>query len=438
MAGPHVLHDADQADAGVRQQGFQAAPEDAAVDRPHAGHVERVVDVGVGRKHAPQALVRGRVQARQCEPRTGADVEEHRGLAAGMSHHGEAAALGHALEQAGEELRRGQHFVERADGDQAVTPRHGGEDARVVGEGAGVRCGHALARLRAPGLEHDDGLRSGVRPHHGTHEALGFADAFGEDDDDLRRRVVDEIVDEVGRRDVGLVAGGDQVAELEAPAGTADGTADSAALDGDGDGAGLEADGERGGVTADPAVDVDVADGVGADEADAVAAGGFEESFLEAGAVGAGFPESAGDDDRGARAACRRLFEQVRHLLAADGEDHAIDRAPDGVQRGGARVAVDAVVAGIDRIDGPGKTAVTQRPHHLAAVARPFRGADHGDGARREQRREVTHPGRRVRGTARPGLRGRPGTRASPGSRGSAAIRERRWCGRWRRCWRCT
>ena len=223
-------------------------------------------------------------------------------------------------------------------------------------------------------------------------QQVGPADGLEEEQDRIRVRVVHQQAGDLARRQVGLVAGGDQVREAEAPRRAArhDGAEHGAGLRHQREPPGRQAFRLQRRVHAAGAARIEVheAHGIRPQDAHARRACGGEQAFLPRAPLRPRFGEAIGEDGRDRDPLGGDIGDDAFHMLGPEqqvGEVHlARDLGDAGVgflaeDRLGARVhgkqlAVEAVLAQVD----------------LRACRQPGRvgrGADEGDAAGVEQGR---------------------------------------------------
>ena len=163
------------------------------------------------------------------------------------------------------------------------------------------------------------------------------------------------------------------------------------------------------------------AQAVGADDADAVAAGCLEDLALELDALGPDLLEPGADDDHALDAGLAALLDEAGGGLGRGHDDGEVDRLPDRADRRVGLDAQDRGPGGVHRVDRAAERRRQQVPQDGAAD-RPLllRGADDGDRAGMEDRIERLALLRVVDGGARRGegghrdpriVHGRGGTR---------------------------
>ena len=107
-------------------------------------------------------------------------------------------------------------------------------------------------------------------------------------------------------------------------------------------------------------------------------------------ADGAGFGETAGQDEEIADTAVGRLANRVEDGIGAYDDDGEVDGWVDGADRCHRFVSEDRPASGIDRNDATAISGLAQHLHDSAARRRcPLARADHGNAAGREERREI-------------------------------------------------
>jgi hypothetical protein len=118
------------------------------------------------------------------------------------------------------ERERGfDQIVERTVIDDAVTVAHGEIGRVVAGDGAGVGLRGRLRWRRGAGLDGEDRLAHGKRAAGHMHESLRPPDAFDEQDDLARVRIVDDEIEIVRKGKIGLITGCNAVGVAQSPLG---------------------------------------------------------------------------------------------------------------------------------------------------------------------------------------------------------------------------
>ena len=103
--------------------------------------------------------------------------------------------------------------------DDAVALAHGEIRGIIAGDGAGVGLRGGARLCGDAGLDGEDGLAHGERAAGGMHEGLRPANAFDEQHDLARVRIVDDEIEIVGKTEVGLVARRDAIGVAQPPLG---------------------------------------------------------------------------------------------------------------------------------------------------------------------------------------------------------------------------
>jgi hypothetical protein len=99
-------------------------------------------------------------------------------------------------------------ILNRPYADHAQSLACGIEDAIVAHQRAGMRSGDRGSERTLPDLEYNNGLAAGKRARRCLAQPLRIPDRFEIDADNPRFRMIEKIVDEVGKADHGFVAGG--------------------------------------------------------------------------------------------------------------------------------------------------------------------------------------------------------------------------------------
>ena len=128
---------------------------------------------------------------------------------------------------------------------------------------------------------------------------------------------------------------------------------------------------------------------IGPDDAQAAGPGPLQQRLLQPAALGTGLAEAPGVDLGDAHPLGDAVVEDGRHVLGGDGDDGAIHRAGDVHDPRIGREPQDLRLPGIHRVkDGPGAEAHQRLQGPAAQLVQAGRGADDGDSARAEQRRQ--------------------------------------------------
>ena len=264
------------------------------------------------------------------------------------------------------------------------------EGGIAAGDGARMGHRHRRARLGARDLEHDDRhvLRRGLVERR--DEARGIAHRLEEQHDDAGARQIERIVKIVGRGGGDLLAGRDHQVEAEPLAAVEDRAEHRARMRDEGDRPRVAVVGPEG-IAGDAhlALEVHEAHAVAATDLNAGLACAMLEPVQQR-RVAVVRHVAIGQDGRRAGAALDGQRELCLEAVAADAEHGVIDRFGQIGERGQAGDAVDLVVFRVDRENLAVEAAAAQLDDQLVADAgRGRRGADDGDRARRQQRREA-------------------------------------------------
>ena len=348
----------------------------------------RIQRVPVARDAADDALdlgARFRRERRELEVVRRGQIEDQLRLSAGRRQDGQAAPTRPALGLAGGEHLR--HLVHVGDLDRAMRAENFGKDARFAGEAARVRGDRAPRALAPPDLEDDDRLAVIGGTVERGHEALGLAHGLEEHRDDARGRIVDQVFEEIDRRQDRLVAGRDHLAKAETPAVGEQADADGAALRDQPDVA-REQRRILEGTQIDEARDVRAHDAhaVRAAERDAGLAADGRDLLLVPAPLGVRFREAAVEDDGGADATLGHRPHVLEHARVIDAERQHVDVAG---KLGDGRVAPpaeDRVVPRVDRIDRAGEAHGVERLDQRAPDRWTLGGAEDRDRAGTEER----------------------------------------------------
>ena len=271
---------------------------------------------------------------------------------------------------------------------------------------AGVRQRGAAARLGRPALEHYHGLPRPARRRQRVDESCRVGQPFGVDGDDTRALVVDQGAHEVGETEHGLVPAADGDPETEA----------ELLRPGMGRHRGAAALADHRHRARDEVVDlahqraerrrkadggVDHADAVRSAQLEARAAADLFQLPLSRAALGVGLREPASPDDGGRHPRGKAVPDHRHHRLRRHRDDRLVGRRRKRGQAREAAQAPDNVAAGVDRPDGtPVPEFLEEADGEPAQVALAVRGADDGDGSRRQERRQVAEGARGRRAPA--------------------------------------
>ncbi len=209
--GPGARHD-ERPHTGIIDHVFHDLRERLAVGK--ACHIGRIGRPPEALQDRVDAVPRLRPERRQIETGLAAHVGGERADAARMGHHRDA---GHArLGGVGEEVCCLQELVVILDPDDPVL----GKDRIVPGIGAGqcrrMRACRPGSQFRTPDFYEDDRLAArGCKLCH-FEKLVGPLEAFDKTGNDPSIRIVEQIAGEIGKVEVGLVAGRDNVAEADA------------------------------------------------------------------------------------------------------------------------------------------------------------------------------------------------------------------------------
>ena len=271
----------------------------------------------------------GQLEARDLA-RVGAEDAEP----AGVREHGDAASA-----------RNGLGREQRGDVEQPAE-RVGANHARLAedrvdgGVGArerrGVRAGGLLAGARAAALHREHGLLPREAPRD-ARELARVAERLDVEQDEVGAGVVLPPLEQVVRRDVGLVADRDEGGEAEpACLGPLEQReAERTRLRREADPAGREGAWGEGRVEADGGGRD--AEAVGPDEPRAVGAHERQQLLLARDALRPGLGEAGRDDAERARSGAQRLLGGGEHELAGKADHAEVDRIADLLERRGRR-----------------------------------------------------------------------------------------------------
>jgi hypothetical protein len=373
--------DEDGVDARVGEHGRQRGR--VALVRGGAEHVDRVGEARLRRQQLAQPphrrlRERGELEADGVERVGGEDAE-----AARVREHGDPPALQLGLRR--EERRDVDQLLERGGADHAGLVEERVHARLGAGERRRVRARSALPRRRGAALQRQDRLP----PRHAPRdppEPARVPERLDVEEHDVRRRVVLPPLEQVVRRDVGLVPDRDEGGEAEAPRvrRLEQGQAERARLRREAEVPARRGAGGEGRVQARPR-DRDP-EAVRPDQAGAVRADERDEPLLPLGALAPDLGEPGGDDDERADAAAERVLRRVEDGGARHGDHGQVDRVGD-LGDGPVRAhAGHGAPLGVDREGGAREVALKHVAEELAADRPPARrGADDGDALRLEE-----------------------------------------------------
>ena len=283
--------------------------------------VDRVVHREVVGDHLPQRVA-------------GLLGQDGNGDARGLGHLGhegarttgdgiETAVRSGAGRQLGEEGGRLQQLVEVGDAGHPVLVEEAVDHGVGTGQVPGVGGGHAGAGRGGPHLEGHHRLALGVGRFQGPAQLGRVAEALEVAGDDGGVVVVGVVLDEVGRFQVELVAGGDPAGEGDAELGALDeGTALVARL-----GHQADAAAAAGGRLGQDFEGVGV--GVGSEDADPVAGRHLAHFTFEGRTLLAHLGETGGEDEDVGHAVLAALLHHLGHDAGADVDDGQGDLGRD-------------------------------------------------------------------------------------------------------------
>jgi len=127
--------------------------------------------------------------------------------------HREATRLQYA--GAGDDIGGEQQVLDRIDAHDAKLTAHAIEHAIVADQRAGVRLRRSCGYFGEPDLQHDDRLCRSNRAARRGDEAGRVADRLGEQRDRAHLGLLDQVVDERGTVEIGLVAGRNHVRQAD-------------------------------------------------------------------------------------------------------------------------------------------------------------------------------------------------------------------------------
>ena len=236
-----------------------------------------------------------------------------------------------------------------------------------------MRLRHRRALGGLAHLDDDDGLAGARRVVGGELEGAAVLEPLDVAGDHAHLVLVGEVAGEVGELEVDLVAGRRPVRQLHPEVLRLE---DRPSLV---PGLGDEGDGRPGQVVAERLEGVEVR--VRPEQVRGAAVDELLQAPLELGARRARLGEAGGEDDGEGGT----LLEDglVHADRVTDEDDRQVDVVVDVEDRVGARVAVDRVVLGMDRVEGGARRLAPRldlAPHRRVGLAPGVRGTDDGDG----------------------------------------------------------
>ncbi|CPO83046.1 Uncharacterised protein [Bordetella pertussis] len=376
----------DGAHRRVGQQHVQHVGMQRRILVAQRGDVDRVVHRDIVRQHRRQARLGGGVQLGKSQSMGIGLVGEQGDVAARYAQRGDTLGMLGA-EAVAQQLAQAQHLVHVVGAGNAVLLGHVAHQAVVAGQRAGVRQGHARARLPAPQLEQDHRFAQ-AQPVHRVDHLAGGALGFGHGQHHARGRILEHVFDQVAVRDASRIAGIDDMAEAQPvalgvvrhrcigqPAALRHQRHVAHALGPLEHGRGRGHDARR---------QVGKAHAVGADEGQR--AGRLLERALRLAPVAAGLGVARDVNAGAGYLLGAAIAQDLRHPLLADHDHAVVDLVRNIADRGEAAQAGHFLVARVDRIDGAFVAAFAQRRDQLAGqLVGRRRGADDCDAARIEQ-----------------------------------------------------
>ena len=382
----------DDADVHVRivHQGDHGFAQQLGARDELAGDVDRIAGGAEGRHHGGEPrLCRGAKRRHREADFLGA-VRHHDAGATRLRRDAETIAFGDAF--TGQRLQHVEHLLFVA----------GAQHAELADDRVEHRIGH---RQRA-GVRRGGAHAGGHAADFGEHQRLlQFLAAAGEPDQllpvfealeitgrDPHARVLDHGHHQLGKGDVGLVAGVDEIAESQAALThqRGDSGAEGAGLRDEGDGAGRR---RAVRVLAEGRVDilkgVDEAQAVGAAQHHAERLGLFRQRLFHRFAGRAHFAEAGGEDHHRADAALAERFDVLQDVVRRHGDDRQIGGLGQRFDR---RVTGDAGDLRILRVNKENAAVVAladqvlERP--AADLGEVGGSANDGDAARIDQPRD--------------------------------------------------
>ena len=289
--------------------------------------------------------------------------------------------------QLGQHPGRDDQVLQGPDPGHAQPPEHAVDHRVVTGQRAGVGLGGVLGGDAAADLEGHDRLTRGQRPAGHRGEFGRLPDGLQEQRDDLGRRVVDQVIHQVGHRQQGLVAHRHQQADAQvAGLGEAEhGAGQAAALQHHPDRAAQQRHRDRQPVGRDPGGRVDVAVAVRAEHGQPALAGEGDDLGLPPGPFRAGLTEPGGQDDEGPHAGVGALPQDVQHHAGGHHDVGQVHRARQAGQGPVGPLAVHHLGPRVDQVHRPAELVQPQIGVRVGRPAGLVGRTDQGDRARMKQ-----------------------------------------------------
>ncbi len=307
----------------------------------------------------------------------------------GDGDHAQPASPQHA--RPGDDFGGKQKVLDRVDPHDAELPAHAVEHPVIADQRAGVRLRRARGHVGKADLEDDQRLGSRQRPLRRRREPIGVADRLDEHRDRADPIVIEQMIDESRTVEVGLVAGGDHVADADLllRGETGDERRRGAALGDDRDRTRPGGTTEGAGPQRHIIEEVDEPQAVRTEHVDAVPPCRLGERALLRCPVAAGLGEARREDHRIARA--RRA--EIGHRVLDAGDRHHDQAEIDGLadrrarRRGG--TAVHDAAAPRDEMHLTLIGALGEVVERVQRPAGPVGGADQRDRARPQHGRQI-------------------------------------------------
>ena len=378
----------DRVVAALPHHDLQIAGEQVHPVEGLGGDVDRIAR-RAEREAGEQLGLRRLRHGRQLEAVIGGDVGHQDAATAGDRH--DAEALPGRQDAAGRGISEIDGLLRRFRPPGAEIAKDRVVDGVAAGQRRRVARGSRRADRRAPDLDGDDRLAGAPRLLQRFEQSAAVACAFEIEDDDLRLGIINDSGQALRCLHVGLVAGGDPIAQAEAAlAGEIiEVRAEGAALADDRQRAGRRQGAvERvGKASVEAGMGGEEAEAVRAEDAHAARARNLCQLHFGGPARSAGLREAGGEDDAGLHPLGGAVAHGLHGQLGGKRDDCRLHIPGDG---GNLRKCGQPLHLGPVRVhghDAAGEAAFDQIAQRAAADARRIlRGADDRDRARLQQR----------------------------------------------------
>ena len=300
-----------------------------------------------------------------------------------VRHHGDAWFHGPGC--VGQQLGDFQQLVVVLHPDHPVLLDHGVVEGVLAGKRCSVGTGGAGAQIGPADFDQHDGFAPLGCQLGQLYKLPAVLEAFDKTSDNLGGIVVQQVAGEVGEIQVGLVAGGHDVAEPHTTVDGSDqegpkGRCAALAHQAHGTAEAVGAPGRRAGP--DIVLDVGQAQAVGSANSEArLPSEGSQLSLQVTAVIHSPFGKTGGDHDRCPGPLLVAFSQDVQHPVVGDHDAHQIGGFGQVGDAGVAPGVLDLLVAGIDRVNPYPVLGFQYRRQHSAAVLHARRGSHDGDGA---------------------------------------------------------